>query len=127
MAYLGTLGTAVPTRLYISPFNTALAAGLAVGGLSLFRPFSYVSIPNSQKKSIRGYTKDDAGAGISRLVMAIDRATGELRGTTVSSAVDGHFEVLVPSTAECIVVMVANNSDARNAVVLDRIVPVDQL
>jgi hypothetical protein len=126
MADLGSIGRASPRPL-ASVLNVAAAQGLPNAGRSLFPPFSYVSIPDAEKKSIRGFVKNENGDGISRLVMAIKRSTGALQATTVSSALDGSFELLTPDTSECVVLLVPDNADGRNAVALDRIVPVNQL
>ncbi len=126
MAALGTIGASSPRPTPVI-FNVFAAEGLPHQGHSFFPPFAFVTISDSERKSIRGFVKNAAGVGIARLVMAIDRATGALQDTAVSSAVDGSFELLPPTTAECVVVLIPDNADSKNAVALDRIVPVDQL
>lgn len=72
---------------------------------------------------VRGHVRDADGIGVSRVVIAVDRATGARLGVTTSSS-DGSFTLRPKSLEPVILIAVPADGEPINAVVLDKIQPV---
>lgn len=96
------------TRVYDVSTPTPVYLGMPAGGHT---GTSFECMPSGARRKFAGVVTDGGSNFLQRKVRAIDRTTGRPIGETVSSAVDGTFELIVFSPNPAIVYCVGEGAE----------------
>jgi hypothetical protein len=115
--------------LQIFMMNSTNTSGQAIAGNGNFGKTLLSSttyqFSTAIPKRISGNVTDSTDSPSAQIVRAYDRDTGKLLDQTLSDAITGFYELSIVGAPTCYVVCLDDSASMLNALIIDRIIPVD--
>lgn len=100
-----------------------LYSSINVKGCEVFRDLVNLCLRDFAKYKVSGFVKDGDENPLERTLRLYAKSTGELLDSTVSSEVDGSYQLESNYSGDVAVVCVANSNDENNSQIADKVRP----